>query len=267
MIYERIPLSETDARVFIDAYAADSPDKRDAMLVIPGGGYGCVCDDREGEPIALAFLARGLNCFVLHYTVAPDGAFPIQLIEASKAMKHIRLNAARYHINPDRVFTVGFSAGGHLAASLGTLWHLPAVTAAIGDDSGINRPTGMLLCYAVLTAFDYSHEGSFFNLLGTKTPTKEQLEAVSLERHVDSRSSPAFLMHTANDGGVPVENALLMAGALSAAKLPFELHIYPDAPHGVALADKVTEFGNPAWTDSAIAKWVDHAVYWMGKLK
>lgn len=121
MIIKKIPLiSET---AFITAYIADVKNPvRDAMLVIPGGGYGCVCSDREGEPIALAFVARGMNAFVLHYTVKPPHKYSA-LAEASLAVAHIKENAEEYSINPERVFVSGFSAGGHLAGSLGTLWH------------------------------------------------------------------------------------------------------------------------------------------------
>ncbi len=265
MLYEKIRLSDTDDRVYLECYTADEPEVCDGLLVIPGGGYAGVCADREGEPIALAFLGRGVNCFVLHYTVAPDGIFPVQLIEASRAMRHIRENAERYHVDPSRIFVTGFSAGGHLAASLGTLWHLDEVRRAVGGAEGINRPTGMILCYAVLTAFSeaHAHKGSFYNLLGTKTPSDEALKAVSIEYHVDERTCPAFIMHTFDDRVVPVGNALLMGQAMAKAGISCEMHIYPHAPHGVALGNAMTDRGSAAWNDPAIASWTDSALYWM----
>lgn len=266
MLYEKIQLVPDDPRVYLESYVGDMPAMADGLLVLPGGGYGTVCSDREGEPIANAFLGRGINCFVLHYSVAPNGVFPRQLIEASLAMKYIRENAARYHVNPDRVFTVGFSAGGHLAASLGTLWHLPEVQSAVGGE-GINRPTGMILCYAVLVNDGPTDHGTFYNLLGGSVPSKERLEAVSLDLHVDSRTSPAFFMHTCDDQVVPVAGALMMARAMTEAKVPFEMHIYPHAPHGVALGNEITACGNSEWQNEAIARWVDDAVYWMKNVK
>lgn len=268
MLLERVPLDYNGYRAYMDAYIMDRAGSFDGMLVIPGGGYSQVCSDREGEPIAMAFQSYGMNCFVLHYSVRSesDAVFPQQLIEASLAMKYIKEHADRYHINPDRVFTVGFSAGGHLAGSLGILWHLPEVTAAIGTE-GINRPKGMLLCYAVLTMnFPDAHMGSFNNLFGTQTPTDAQLKLGSLEEWVDERTVPAFLMHTADDAVVPVRNALRMADALTDAHIPYELHIYPHAPHGVALGNFITSNGVAAYDDPAIAKWVEHAVYWMRHL-
>ena len=264
MLYNKISLRDDDPDITLTTYCADEDwCVRDAMLVIPGGGYSCVCADREGEPIALAFLSRGVNACVLNYSVGKKAVFPRPLADASLAMAYIKDHAAEYHINPDRVFCVGFSAGGHLAASLGTFWHLPEVTEATGLPYGKNKPAGTVLCYAVLSAFEMAHKGSFYNILGTTAPTDEELSRYSVEKHVDERTAPAFFMHTANDAVVPVENALYTAEAFSRAKVPFEMHIYPDGPHGVALGDWQTSRGNKAWDDAAVAKWVEDAVYWM----
>ena len=108
MLLKRIPLEEGNPDAYLDAYLADPLGgfTRRAILVIPGGGYGAVCSDREGEPIALAFMAEGYNAFVLHYTVGRKKTYPAQLIEASRAMVHIRENAREYGIDPDAVFAV-----------------------------------------------------------------------------------------------------------------------------------------------------------------
>jgi len=268
MLYREIPLREDDPSVTLTAYIADERrPTRDAMLVIPGGGYTCVCADREGEPIALAFLAAGLNAFVLQYSIGAKAVFPRPLVDASLAMQHIRTHAEEYHIHPDRVFVSGFSAGGHLAASLGTFWHLDSVKEALPDmPEGMNRPTGTVLCYPVLTGGPKAHKGSFYQILGTKTPTEEELDRYSIEKHIDERTSPAFIMHTAADQIVPVENALYTAQAMAAAKVPFELHIYPEGPHGIALGNFQTSRGNPHWEDAEVEKWVSHAVAWMKKI-
>ena len=233
MNYQVIHLRDDDPDITLTAYVADEKWKtRDAMLVIPGGGYGCVCDDREGEPIALAYLARGVNAFVLKYSVGKKAVFPRPLADASLAMAYIKDHAEEFHIDPDRVFCVGFSAGGHLSASLGTLWHLDSVDEMTGLPHGKNKPRGMVLCYAVLSAGQMAHKGSFYNILGTTEPTDEQLDLYSIEKHIDENTVPAFLMHTAEDQVVPVENALYMAEALSAKKVPFEMHISPCGPRG-----------------------------------
>ena len=254
MKYQVIHLRDDDPDITLTAYVADETWKtRDAMLVIPGGGYGCVCDDREGEPIALAYLARGVNAFVLKYSVGKKAVFPRPLADASLAMAYIKDHAEEFCIDPDRVFCVGFSAGGHLSASLGTLWHLDSVDAMTGLPHGKNKPCGMVLCYAVLSAGQMAHKGSFYNILGTTEPTDEQLDLYSIEKHIDENTVPAFLMHTAEDQVVPVENALYMAEALSAKKVPFEMHIYPEGPHGLAVAPDIPH----------VATWIELCKEWL----
>ncbi len=232
--------------------------RRDALLIIPGGGYGCVCTEHEGYPIAEAFIPKGFNCFILNYSIGENAKFPRPLIEASKAMQYIRENAEELCINPDRVFVVGFSAGGHLTASLGTLWHTISEV-----PKGINKPTGIILGYPVITSKESEgHIGSFLNLLGNRTPSRAELDKYSLENCVDERTSPAFLFHTADDVVVPVESSIYFAAALSKNKIPFEAHIFPSAPHGVALGNELTAEGNPLWINERIARWVTLAAEW-----
>jgi acetyl esterase/lipase len=270
MLTKRIYLREDDEDIYLDVYAVNDErlfgggafPLRRALLVIPGGGYHCVCDDREGEAIALAFLSHGFNAFVLHYSVARRRTFPSQLIEASLAMKHIKDCAKEYCINPEEIFVTGFSAGGHLACSLGLLWHLKEIYDEVDMPFGYNKPKGMMLGYPVITGFGSTHTGTHNNLWGTDEPTEEQLHQSSLEEHVDERSAALFVMHTSDDAVVPVRNALLLASAYAEKGLPFELHVYPHAPHGVALGNELTECGNPALRNEAIAKWVEQAAYW-----
>ena len=253
MKHERIYLTEANEDAYIDTYIADPTANytRKGLLVIPGGGYECVCSDREGEPIALAFLPYGFNCFVLHYTVARKRTFPAQLIEASAAMKHIKDNAEKYGLDPEKVFAVGFSAGGHLTGSLGTLWHLPQVYDAIDMPYGYNKPAGIMMIYPVVTAdMRYAHRGSFLAL------------SMSLEKHVDERSAPLFLVHTSDDACVPVMNSLLMAKAYSAAGKRFELHVYPSAPHGMALGNDITAGGFEPYSSPVLSGWVKAAADW-----
>ena len=264
MVYKVLPVEGAADGVTLTAYLADVTNPiRDAMLVIPGGGYGCVCADREGEPIAHAFLARGMNAFVLNYTVKPEDPY-LPLAEASLAMRWIRTHAEEYAIDPQRIFAVGFSAGGHLAASLGTMWDDQTLLEKTGLPHGINRPNGMILCYPVI---DFQgHPGSFQNLLGTHYQDPEWQHRFSVSERVDENTCPAFLVHTASDSTVPVTNSLNMAAALYKHGVFFEMHIYPQGPHGMALADSNTNMGNPALTDSAYARWVDDVILWTKRL-
>lgn len=261
MIYRRIELFEGTA--YIDAYIPDTAKNACGMLVIPGGGYGCVCSDREGEPIALSYLARGFAAFVLHYSVGENAKGHRPLVEASGAMAYIRKNAAELGIDPEKLFAVGFSAGGHLAASLATMWHRDEVIAEAGIEYGSNRPNGVVLCYPVITGLEKAHKGSFYNIIGTKTPTEEQLKYYSAELCVDEKSSPAFIIHTAADKLVPVENSLYMAEAYAKYGVTFELHVYPYGPHGMALANEITSKGSAEMENKQYERWVDDSIVFL----
>lgn len=262
MKFIKIPLSSENENVYLEAYVSDkiSGYTRKALLVLPGGGYGEICSEREGEAIAQAFVPYGYNAFVLHYTVGRKKPFPTQLAEVALAIKHIKDNSEEYGINKEELFVIGFSAGGHLAASAGVLWKNQEVIKMADIEFGYNKPTGVMLMYPVISP-DY-HTFTFNNLLCTDTPSKDKLDAVAIEKHVDIDSAPAFIMHTANDEVVDVNNSLVVAAAYAKAKVPFEMHIYPDAPHGVALGNKITKIGNAKYENAAIAEWVRHAAVW-----
>ena len=262
MKHERIWLSDAEDEAYIDTYICD-PIKsftRKAILVIPGGGYSQVCSDREGEPIAQAFIPYGYNAFVLHYYTKREKPFPIQLIQAAKAIKHIKDNADTYGIDPEQLFVVGFSAGGHLAASCGVLWKLPEIYNEVDMPYGYNKPNGVMLIYPVISS-EY-HGFSFQHLHASDAPSADSLAASDIEKHVDADSAPAFIFHTVTDTTVNVKNSLSLAWAYSDAGVQYEMHVYPDAPHGIALANRITECQNPKWFNSAMAEWVRHAAVW-----
>lgn len=266
MIFEKIYLEENNENVYLEAYVADKVGDflRDAILVIPGGGYGNVCSDREGEPIAMAFMPHGFNAFVLHYSVASKEkrSFPAQLIQASLAMKHIKDNAEKYNIDPERVFVTGFSAGGHLAASLATMWNDEGLRAKYGFEGEINKPNAAILCYPVITGGKFAHRGSFKNLLHEDDPNGEKTTYWSLENRVSDKTPPCFIWHTASDAGVPVENSLIFSMALSNAKIPFELHVFPEGVHGLSLATREVR----PEADPYIGRWVELSAKWLSKL-
>ena len=243
--------------VFLEVYCFNrGRTPADAMLVIPGGGYNFV-SDREGEPVVQGFTAHDFNCFVLTYSVKENSAYPNPLVDAALAMKHIKENAERYHINPDRVFAVGFSAGGHLCGMLGNLWHRPEIAELAGCPSEVIRPRATLLIYPVMIAGEYAHQGSISNVSGQN---EDLLDLVSLEKQVSEKTVPAFFMHTASDLCVPVQNTLRSAEAYRQHEIPFEVHIYPFGPHGLSVATEAVLEGNKEVADSEIAKWVELAV-------
>ena len=269
MKHERIYLNPDDDRVFIDTYVKNLGKNLPAMLVIPGGGYAAVCTEREGEPIALDFVAKGYNAFVLNYRVGkPGDVFPKQLLDAGAAMIYIREHAEEFCIDPERVFSLGFSAGGHLCGTLATMFDYPEVKEAYGEKYKLVRPTGVVLCYPVTTLTCETHVSSFKNLLGRPSGefTEDEVNRYSLDKVVKADSSPMFVWHTAEDALVPVQGSLTLGLALTRAHVPYRLSVYPYGPHGLALSTKVTECGNSAYAQPMAKCWTADAVEWMATL-
>ena len=271
MLHERIYLDKNDKRVYIDTYVAnDKSYKRNAMLVIPGGGYCEVCTEREGEPIALAYVAHGFNAFVLNYRVGEVGdIFPKQLIDAGRAIMYIKKNAVRFGIDPNRVFTVGFSAGGHLSGSCAIMYDAPEVREALGITGDENKPHASILGYPVVTAnTDVTSQNTFKRLLGKPFSDINEAERkkFSLETAVNEHSAPMFIWHTAQDAGVPLNGSLLLTQAARDVGVNVTLHVYPYGPHGLALSTKITECGKAAWVQPLAQRWVSDSVDWINTL-
>lgn len=264
MLYKNIQI---DANVVMNCYISGQKEPlRPAMIVLPGGGYTNICADREGDPIALAFLSRGFNTFVLNYTVAPIDDPYKPLTDLSQAIAYIRTHSEELGINKERVFTVGFSAGAHLAAMLAGKWNNKTLAEKTKLPYGINRPTGVLLCYPVISCDLQNEERVFRSLLGTHSEDKEWRDRFSAEKAVNKDSVPAFLVHTMTDETVPVKNSLIFAEMMAKYNLLCEVHIYPKGPHGMALANSDTSLGREDLTDSVYARWVDDACVFMQRI-
>ena len=271
MLHERIYLNENDDRVYIDTYVPNDRTKlHDAILVIPGGGYIAVCTEREGEPIALDFVARDYAAFVLNYRVGKGDRFPSQLLDAGAAMLHIRNNAEKYGVNPKRVFAVGFSAGGHLCGSIASMYAYAEVKEAYGEEYLKVKPTGAILSYPVTVMDTEAHYGSFINLTG-KEPnefTEKDYDKYSLDRVVNSDTAPMYIWHTRTDDLVPVEGSIRLALALSRCGVNYMLHIAPYGPHGLALSNKVTLTPplSDVFAQSLMSDWTAKADEWFATL-
>lgn len=262
---DRVYLYEDREDVYLDLYVVNDTRyvKADGILVIPGGGYGYVCMDREGEKTALAYAARGVNAFVLNYRAAEEDVYPMHLECAALAMAWIKNHAEEYATNPDRIFATGYSAGGHLCATLATKYRL--MEEKFGFSKDFIRPLGVVLSYPVTTAYGPTHQGSFVNLLNKPfdSLTDEEKDFHSVELNVTENTPPAFMWHTAEDGAVPVQGTLKLAIAYANAKVPFALHVYPYGPHGLALA---TDFAHLCPQPLAEA-WLDDSIKWMKTIK
>ncbi len=227
------------------------PRRRPAVLILPGGGYNHT-SQREAEPVALRFLARGWAAFVLDYTCAP-AAFPTALREAAAAMRYIRENAQRLEVNPQGVAAVGFSAGGHLCGTLGTLWDCPEVADLAPAE--LVRPDALGLCYPVAVSWGATHEETFQNITGGDAALRSRL---SLDRLVRGDMPPVFLWHTRDDGSVPCRNSLILAQALDQAGVDFALRVYRHGRHGLSTADEqVYPVGEVPPVSPDVKGWVD----------
>ncbi len=205
--------------------------RRPAVLIFPGGGYYKV-SPREAEPVAMRFLNQGYAAFVLDYSIFPS-IFPTALREAAMAMRYIRENADLLEVNTTMVSAIGFSAGGHLCGTLGTMYDYPEVS-DIGS-AQILRPDALGLCYPVAVSWGNTHEGSFQNLTRHDTALRSRL---SLDRLVRPDMPPVFLWHTRPDETVPVRNSLILANSLDEAGVDFALHVYHRGTHGLGTADE-----------------------------
>lgn len=212
--------------------------ERPMIIICPGGGYNHL-SDREGELLALQYLAMGCHAAVLRYSVSP-AVYPTPLLELAKAMATVRKNVKEWHINPDKILVQGSSAGGHLAAMLGCFWKEDWLAEEVAESNAeLLKPNGMILSYPVITSGEFAHRGSFDMLMGEKA-SEELLAKLSLEKQVTENTPPAFIWHTFEDGAVPVENSLMFAQALRKQNIPLELHIYPKGGHGLGLGNELT---------------------------
>ena len=236
-------------------YPAKDPDGS-AMIVFPGGGYQNLAK-HEGEPVAQWLGTLGITAFVVHYRLAPRYKHPAMLQDAAHAMRTVRAMSREWKLDPDRIGVLGFSAGGHLAATISTQFEAGDASSPDPIAKVSSRPDVSVLCYPVITLGSPSaHTGSRKNLLG-ENATPELIDQMSAEKRVTAKTPPAFIFHTADDAGVPVENALMYASALRAHKIPFELHVYEHGRHGVGLAKD----------DPILRTWTERCAAWLGTRK
>ena len=226
---------------------------RGAVVVFPGGGYNHLAA-HEGEPVARRFNEFGLSAFVVKYRHAPH-RHPAPLQDARRALRWVRHHAEKWNILPDRIAALGFSAGGHLTATLGTGFDAGDPEAEDPVKRVSCRPDAIVLCYALVSMGEHAHLGCVKNLLG-ENATREQRDALSAQLHVRSDTPPAFLWHTADDPVVPSWHSLAFAQSMVRHHRPVELHLFPHGRHGLGLADG----------DSHVGQWPALCRTWLEKL-
>jgi acetyl esterase/lipase len=298
MLIKKIQLWEDNEYVNLFTYILDNSKefqngkKRPAVIICPGGGY-LGTSDREAEPVAMRFAAKGYHAFVLRYNTYftewvsdfnnlpkpnEESVYPGPLFDLGKAMMIIKENAEEWFVDSEKISICGFSAGAHLTASMGVHWQDDLLKEKFGVESEVFRPNALILGYPLA---DYNvmkeklEESSdqmlrgFFQtankaVFGKAEPTEEELAKLSPVNYVSKKTPPTFIWHTANDGMVYVENSLVFAAQLTKNKVPYELHIFEDGPHGLSLCDETTA-GEEAHINPHCSVWFDIALSWLKK--
>jgi acetyl esterase/lipase len=226
-----------------------------ALLIVPGGGYSGEGMERGGTEIARRFTASGVTCFILRYRLPGEGwadRADVPLQDAQRAMRLIRADAEKYDVDPRRLAAIGFSAGGHVSASLATRWDTKLYEAVDAADARDAKPIVAGMLYPVITMGQGAHAGSRDMLLGPD-PTLEQVAAYSCDRHARADGPPSFLCLALDDNVVPpVENGIAMFNALHSLKVPVEMHLFQQGGHGFSIRGTI---GKPcaAWPDLFLA--------------
>jgi acetyl esterase/lipase len=232
---------ETDGRVSnvseptltVVGPAVDRPNGT-AVIICPGGGYVRLSVQREGEQYAAWLSTLGITSFVLKYRMQESG-HPAPLRDVLRAVRLVRSMAAKYHIRPERIGVMGSSAGGHLAASAGTLFDHPLGRTGAELDRVSARPDFLMLLYPVITMEGpAAHAGSRTALLGAH-PSARDVQLMSVEKQVTSATPPTLLIHTQEDNVVPVENSILFYQALTRAKVPADMYLFEHGSHGMGM--------------------------------
>ena len=233
---------------------------RPGILIMPGGGYQKL-SGREKDPVAFEYFAEGFNTFILEYSVGvfesgkpPLGLQPLK--EASAALIAIRRNEDAWNTNPNQIAVLGFSAGGHLAASCATLWNLPQLQQELEAAFGENRPDAAILCYPVTLTGEFAHQSSIRNLAGDGDQS-----LFNVVEHIGSHTPPVFVWSTMEDEVVPVENTLFFAQRLQACHISYELHVYTRGRHGLTLGKLETNEDHPH-----LSTWVTLSIQWISSV-
>lgn len=205
-----------------------------AVIICPGGGYARLAIGNEGGGVARRLNALGVATFILEYRLSEYG-HPAPLQDVVRAVRYVRSKAGEFGIRPDRIGVMGSSAGGHVAASAATLFDAPEGRTGASLDATSGRPDFIALLYPVITMRDpMAHRGSRTNLLGANPP-ESLVTKMSLETQVTANTPPVFLVHTAEDTSVPLENSVMFYEALRRANVRAELHLYERGPHGFGM--------------------------------
>lgn len=237
-------------------YLKKNSESTPLIIVVPGGGYGGRAPHEAG-PIAKWINLLGYSAVVLNYRVFPM-QHPVPFLDAQRAVRYIRFHAKEWHINPDRIGMLGFSAGGHLTSCIGTLadrnFFPPEYVPDLIDNTTA-RLNAMVLCYAVISFKHHAHNGCIQHLLG-KNPDPNMIQLFSTDEQITKITPPTFLWSTLEDSGVPFQNSTSFAEALQNHGITHEIHIFKTGQHGLGLAENNAE----------VHQWINLCAEWLKKI-
>lgn len=251
-LWENIPGMCEETPV-LEYYPAVKKTEKTAVVIFPGGGYGMRAP-HEGKGYAEFLNTLGIDAFVCQYRVKPH-CHPLPLLDARRAVQYVRANAQKYDIDPKKIGVMGSSAGGHLAATLCTVFECYDDVLVSKDkiDEVDFIPDFQILCYPVIALSGFGHQGSKDNLLGDKKDNQELIQQLSAQNKVNEKTPKAFIWHTFDDPVVNVKNTLSYATALKDNSIDCEVHIYQNGAHGLGLAQ---------WSDS-VGQWTGQLKTWL----
>lgn len=237
----------------ITYYRAENKKSNGAFVIFPGGGYS-VLADYEGRGYAEFLNLNGIDAFVVEYRVAPND-FPLPLLDARRSVRFVRHNAEKFGIDPKKIAVMGSSAGGHLAALVSTYRNELEYENIDNIDNEDYRPNYQVLAYPVInfSNLDIAECGSVQNLIGSNSlNVAKELDPILI---ADKDTPPAFIWHTSNDNCVNVKNSLLYGEKLRDLNIEYEMHIYPNGPHGIGLAEEYVHVRD--WSRQLI-RWLEY---------
>ncbi len=254
-LWENIP-GFCEEEPVLEFYPAVKKTSNATVVIFPGGGYHFRAP-HEGQGYAEYFNTLGMNAFVCEYRVAPH-THPLPLLDARRAVQFVRYNAEKFGIDPNKIGVMGSSAGGHLAATVSTVFDSFDDVLTVKDE--IDKidfvPDFQILCYPVIALSGFGHVGSKNNLLGDENKDNEALiESLCPQKRVSEKTPKAFIWHTFDDPVVNINNSLSYASALKEYSIDCELHVFPNGPHGLGLALNNNSVGQ--WS-VLLRNWLKH---------